>query len=73
MKIGLCFGAFAPSIKEQLKSYNTGIDMTHFQALADSVTYLELSELMTEKQAYAARKKISEMIFSVVEIMTNEH
>lgn len=71
MKLELCFGAFAPSIEAQLKDYNTGVDMHYFQTLADSVTHLDLANLMTEYQAKKARQKLADMIFSVVEYYKN--
>lgn len=61
---GITFGAMAPPICKQVGVQNSDIQLC--QRLADAITLLRIQELLTDRQAHAARKKLTARIGRVV-------
>lgn len=66
-KIGIRFGAMAPSIKEQIKEQGFKIDPTdcaHLQKDAEAITRLRIRGLLTDSACKSAHDKLFKKITS---------
>ena len=64
----ISFGALAKPIKEQLTHHGLFLDGHNlYQEQADAILLLEMTNLITETQAYYARKKLVKIIISEME------
>jgi len=65
--IGVRFGVFAQSLREQLKGYRIpGKAITILQADADAISRLRVRSIITESQADKAHEKLMKMIVAAI-------